>query len=221
MSGKVAPDAMSILSKIMVTPTFEGKASGSPRTADTLWSGSPVAVFVARRPSCPICRLDAQVLSKLFQKPQYSHIKLICIVKEVATDSDYITDKIVGIEAFQTQYFNNSEVYVDPERKFYEYFGNKSMAWQPYSLTPCGLYTDFHFVLDRMREAKIDDYNFYGEGWLKGGFLLISPIEGVVYQHAEMTGSLLPLNDIEEAARGLLNKYRQQLGLSLMVKDDV
>eukprot|EP01034_Spumella_vulgaris_P025334 gene25334-31778_t len=55
-------------------------------------------------------------------------------------------------------------------------------------------------LVHRIDEAGILDYNLtIGEAWIKGGFLLIGPNEGIVYQHAEMTGSELPLEDIEQA----------------------
>ena len=37
-----------------------------------------------------------------------------------------------------------------------------------------------------------------GEGFIKGGVLIVCPTKGVVYQHNEMSGSLLPFDDIKK-----------------------
>jgi hypothetical protein len=42
-----------------------------------------------------------------------------------------------------------------------------------------------------------------GEGFLKGGILLISPTKGVTYSHNEMTGFELPYEDITKALKEL------------------
>jgi hypothetical protein len=42
-----------------------------------------------------------------------------------------------------------------------------------------------------------------GEGLVQGGILIISPSKGVVYQHNEQTGSLLPFEDIKKALESL------------------
>jgi hypothetical protein len=80
--------------------------------------------------------------------------------------------------------------------------------WQPYSLSPCGLYSDLSRLQHRIKDGGIDDYNLsVGDGWIKGGILLIGPNEGIVYQYPEMTGSPLPLDDIEQAVWNLIVKY--------------
>jgi hypothetical protein len=45
--------------------------------------------------------------------------------------------------------------------------------------------------------------NMVGEGLVQGGILIISPSKGVVYQHNEQTGSLLPFEDIKKALESL------------------
>jgi hypothetical protein len=148
-------------------------------------------------------------------KNNFKHIKLICIIKELAPEKGSITDKQWGVGSLQTKYFENFPIYLDADRKFYEFFGNKSVLWQPYSKTPCGLYSDYRNMHQRIVDGGIDEYNLtYGESLIKGGFLLIGSSEGIVYQHEEMTGSLLPLEEIEDAARELTNKYRLNIGLS-------
>jgi hypothetical protein len=59
-----------------------------------------------------------------------------------------------------------------------------------------------------MRENDIDDYILFGgENNIKGGFLLVSPTDGIVYRHNEMTGSPLPIDDIEQAVLNVIAKY--------------
>jgi hypothetical protein len=196
-----------LLNKIPLTPISKGKISGPPIPAENLWKDGPIAIWIVRRPACPICRLDGRELSNLFQK-QFGQVKLICIIKEVASESGSITDKDMGVETLQMKYFNKMPMYLDEELKFYEFFGNKSILWQPYSLSPCGLYSDLSRLQHRIKDGGIDDYNLsVGDGWIKGGILLIGPNEGIVYQYPEMTGSPLPLEDIEQAVWNLIVKY--------------
>jgi hypothetical protein len=44
-----------------------------------------------------------------------------------------------------------------------------------------------------------------GEGFLKGGVILIAPKKGVTYVHNERTGSELPYEDIAKALKELEN----------------
>lgn len=43
--------------------------------------------------------------------------------------------------------------------------------------------------------------NLKGEGTKLGGVLVVSRSRGVVYQYQEMTGDLLPVDQIEQAVR--------------------
>ncbi len=195
------------LNKISLIPISKGKVSGPPISAENLWKDGPVAIWIARRPACAMCRLDGRELSNLFQK-QFGQVKLVCIIKEIAPESGPITDKEMSVETLQMKYFNKMPMYLDKDLKFYEFFGNKSIFWQPLSLTPCGIYSDIVRLNHRIAEAGIDNHNLYvGDIWIKGGILLIGPNEGIVYQHPEMTGSPLPLEDIEQAVWNLIVKY--------------
>jgi hypothetical protein len=195
------------LKKVSLTPISKGKVGGLPLPAESLWKDDPVVIWIVRRAACAMCRLDGRELSNLFQK-QFGQVKLICIIKEIAPESGPITDKEMGVETLQIKYFNKMPVYWDAERKFYEFFGNISMFWQPLSLTPCGIYSDITRLSHRITEAGIDDFNLnVGDIWIKGGILIIGPNEGIVYKHAEMTGSPLPLEDIEQAVWNLIVKY--------------
>jgi hypothetical protein len=214
MHAKIVPETktdpaedISFLREISLAPIHDGQPCGPPVMAGSLWDEAPIAIFVARRPGCPVCRMDAREISKLF-KSQFSHIRLIAIIKEIAPTLGALTDKELGVAVLQSKFFQNYQLFLDSDRKFYQYFGNKTIMSQPYSSTPCALYSDYRSVRRRMRENDIDDYILFGgENNIKGGFLLVSPTDGIVYRHNEMTGSPLPIDDIEQAVLNVIAKY--------------
>src|SRR5690606_16772925 len=77
-----------------------------------------------------------------------------------------------------SKYFNGNPLYMDKERSFYSYLGNKSLFAQPlHTWNPFTLYHDYIALKDRLK-AKDVDGNLKGEGFLKGGFLIVTPTEG-------------------------------------------
>ena len=116
------------------------------------------------------------------------------------------TDAELGVDEFQVKYFDNHPLYLDEEKQFYAYMGNKSLwaqkltTWNPFKL-----YSDFQSMSGRVKEKGVDG-NLKGEGFLKGGLLIITPEEGVVYRHEEETGFGMPYEEIEKVLQGLEEK---------------
>lgn len=151
-----------------------------------------------------MCREDAKELSSRLKSGQYPNIKLVGVVKEVAPVKGAETDEVLGVNEFQTKYFDNLPVYLDHEKEFYAFFGNKSLLSQSlHSWNPFTLYNDYKSLESRLKSKGVDG-NLKGEGLLKGGLLIISPEEGIVYAHHEQTGSEMPYEEIGNAIKKLV-----------------
>ena len=126
-------------------------------------------------------------------------INLFGIIKEVDADPE-------GVVEFQSKYFNLNDLYLDHDKEFYKSFGYKSLLAQPlHSWNPFTLYKDFKKLMGRMREKNIEG-NLIGEGKIKGGLYVISPKDGVVYTHDELTGTEMPYAEIAAVVAKLLGK---------------
>ena len=135
-----------------------------------------------------------------------TNINLIGIIKEVApisgaaTDFEQLTNSVLE---FQEEYFLNYPVYIDLDKIFYKALGNKSILSQKlHSWNPVKLYSDFRKLTTRLKTKKITG-NLVGEGLIKGGVLVVSKTNGIIYQYSEETGSLLPIADIENALKNI------------------
>lgn len=109
------------------------------------------------------------------------------------------TDEELGVSEFQSKYFQGYPLYLDAARSFYSFLGDRSLLAQPlHSWNPFTLYADFQGMNQRVKDKGVVG-NLKGEGLLKGGVLVVSPTEGVVYRHEEHTGSVMPYDEIMAA----------------------
>lgn len=135
---------------------------------------------------------------------QHPGVKLFGIIKEVAPVNGAATDEELGVDEFQTKFFNNKDLYVDHDRKFYEFLGNKSALSQSYlSWNPVKAYTNLKAITAKYN--SVQEKNTNGEGIIKGGVLIVTPDQGIVYQHGEMVGFDLPLDEIDLVLKKLVN----------------
>lgn len=135
-----------------------------------------------------------------------SGVNLFGIIKEVAPVSGAETDEILGVEVFQTKYFLDNPIYIDIEKEFYSALGGKSLLAQPLTTwNPFQLYSDFKAMSARLKNKKVDG-NLKGEGLLKGGLIIVTAKDGVIYEHKEVTGSCMPYDEIEEIVKSLREK---------------
>ena len=155
-----------------------------------------------------MCREDAQELSSRYA-PGGTNIgsaNLYGIIKEVAPVKGAATDEKLGVGEFQQKYFGNNPVYIDPEQKFYEFMGKKSLLSQPwFSWNPFALYSGYQRMAARLKSKRLDG-NMAGEGLLQGGLLIIHPTKGVVYRHNEETGTPMPYDEIDRVVQALLQE---------------
>lgn len=147
-----------------------------------------------------MCREDAQELSSRLVAGNYGNdFNIVGIIKEVAPIKGVETDEELGVGEFQRKYFNNYPLFLDTNKSFYAILGNKSLLSQPlHSWNPFTLYSDFKSMNSRLKSKGVEG-NLKGEGLLKGGLMIISSTEGLVYTHEEQTGSCMPYDEIMAA----------------------
>ena len=179
--------------------------ASSTVTTESILESNSVCFFVIRRPGWQLCREEALDIAQMFKSRAslFSNVSLIGIIKEVAPLKNVATDKELGVEDFQENYFLNFPVYIDSEKTFYKALGNKSLLSQKLSTwNPFQLYSDFKSLGNRLKAKNING-NLVGEGLIKGGIIVVSKNKGVVASFPEETGSLLPLERIEEAIKNV------------------
>jgi len=115
------------------------------------------------------------------------------IIKEVSPDEE----DSFGVKEFHDNYFPY-DLYQDESLAFYNYLGKRSL-WSLFSWNPFSWGSVFS-MSGRTDERGITG-NLKGEGIVLGGILVISKTKGVVYKYLEMTGSLLPVDEIEKAVK--------------------
>lgn len=192
-----------MFAKATLLPVVKGAVvPGTEIVAESLWSGeTKCLVYVVRRPGCALCREEAQGIIQQYEAGAYPGVKLFGIIKEVAPVPGAATDDILGVDDFQTKYFGGKPLYLDTDMKFYEFLGRKSLlSQQLHSWNPFQLYTDFKLLGQRLQSKGVEG-NLKGEGYLKGGILVLSPKDPklVTYVHHERTGYELPFEDIKKA----------------------
>lgn len=133
------------------------------------------------------------------------------VVKEEEL-TDVAAEKMLGLEDFQKSYFCG-ELFQDPERKFYEFLGSKPI----FTLGGLGraLLNPFKFrrelkEMGERQKAKGIEGNMQGDGLTKGGILVISPQDQILYTFYEDPGNGVPsaecaaivaaINSIEQPA---------------------
>lgn len=161
-----------------------------------------------------MCREDAFEISSRFESGEYKGAKLVGIIKEVAPVGKVKTDAELGAGEFQRKYFNNNPVYIDQEKQFYSFLGNKSLLSQSlHTWNPFTLYSDFKKLGERTKSKGLEG-NLAGEGLIKGGLLIITPKSGVVYRHDESTGSCMPYDEIKDVLDKIVAEEAEQANVS-------
>lgn len=135
-------------------------------------------------------------------------VPLVAVVKEVAPTAKAETDEELGVGTFQEEYFGGRPTYLDSEKRFYEFLGNRKITGLlgvGDLLRPWRLYAGYKQMQARLKDKAVEG-NMAGEGIVLGGLLVLGPApEGnggdaatVLYSYKEETGSEVPLEDFEQ-----------------------
>ena len=131
--------------------------------------------------------------------PELKKVPLVGVIKEVAPTKQAETDEKLGVGEFQKMYFNGRKMYLDEDRAFYKFIGNRKIT-DSFKLTtllrPWKIYGEFKAMGRRMKSKKIEG-NMVGDGIVQGGLLVVSNDNKVLYKYEEKTGSEVPLDDFE------------------------
>ena len=192
-AASIANISLRLVTNGIAVPESDAIKSG------TLFENENAMILVVRRPGCPLCREHAQSVSDRIKSGEFANIKLFGIIKEVAPCSGVETDEELGVSEFQTKYFLDYPVYMDSEREFYSFLGNRKFLEQKwFSWNPFALWSAYNEMTERLKRKGVEG-NMKGDYNIQGGLLIVSPTKGVVYQTHEITGVDLPINEIKAA----------------------
>jgi hypothetical protein len=171
------------LPNILLYPLKFGKKEKSPVQAEELWKNNGSVLMLVRRPGWLLCREEATQLSSLSPELKEKGINFVAILHEE-----------LGSEEFGK--FFKGDLYLDPERKFFEAIGNRWLGLHGLLLPS---------VWKNLKRAMSAGFkgDMKGEGRLLGGVLVIgSNNQGILYEHREAVwGDHADINKIKEACQ--------------------
>ncbi|KAG9448596.1 hypothetical protein H6P81_008561 [Aristolochia fimbriata] len=164
-----------------------------PMKASLLWRDKPAVLFCLRRPGCIMCRAEAHQLYA--RKPIFDKLgfQLIAVLHE-QIDSE--------VKDFWPRYWGGT-VILDRSMEFFKALGGGELLKDSFL-------TGFLFnsrAIANFKRAKATglEYNFKGEGEIKGGLFIIgSGKSGIAYQFIERNfGDWAPLAEVIEICNQL------------------
>lgn len=144
--------------------------------------------------------LSSRVQEIASKHPTVQNIPVFGVIKEIAPTAKVATDEALGVGEFQSTYWGDKPLYLDVNLAFYQALGDRKLPiFKTLFRNPFALYRGYKDLGERMKNKKIDG-NLAGEGFVQGGVMIVAPggVE-LVYEYKEETGSLLPLDEIEQA----------------------
>ena len=111
-------------------------------------------------------------------------------------------DTVLGVGAFQRDYFDGGALYLDANRTFYSHFGDRKLitfgGFLKALVRPWKTWSALKAIQARMKSKAIEG-NMVGEGLLLGGVLVVDRHGTVVYEFRETTGDPAPIADVDDA----------------------
>lgn len=148
-----------------------------------------------------LCREEALGLSELMAI-RGGKQRLVGVVKEVAPTKQAANDTVLGVGEFQRDYFKGSDLYIDEDKAFYAYLGNRRLLTLGGTLKalllPWRTVGAIRDIGKRMTAKNIEG-NMIGEGLLLGGVLVVDKAGKIIYSYQEKTGTPAPVDAVEEA----------------------
>eukprot|EP00249_Psilotum_nudum_P011136 c22984_g2_i1 orf=196-1494(+) len=177
-----------------------------PMKAADLWSVKPTLVFCIRRPGCVMCRAEAHQLYA--RKPIFDAlgVQLVAVLHELIEEE---------VKAFWPRFWGGIVV-ADKNCDFFKALGGGRLPQE-------GFISGFIFnpaALSNFKRARATgiDYNFKGEGTVKGGLFIMRPGKGgVAYQFVESNfGDWAPLSEVLD----ICGKLKQQNGSPETIEEE-
>ncbi|KAI5059091.1 hypothetical protein GOP47_0025410 [Adiantum capillus-veneris] len=206
----VAP--LSVLDKISlqkITPEYRPGADPwsqgelklpPPMKASDIWALKPSIIFCIRRPGCVMCRAEAHQLYS--RKPIFDAlgVQLVAIVNELIE---------AEVKSFWPRFWGGM-ILVDKNRDFFRALGGGTLPKESF-LTGFLLNPVARSNYQRAKATGIE-FNYNGEGSIKGGLLILRPGKGgVAYQFVERNfGDWAPLEELLEVCGRLLQESRPE-----------
>lgn len=129
-------------------------------------------------------------------------VNFVGIIKEVAPTAQAVNDTMLGVAEFETSYLSGGNVYMDADRRFYSYLGDRKLLTTrsilKSLLRPFKTWRSLKAIGDRMKAKNIEG-NMVGEGLLLGGVLVVDKDGAIKYSYPETTGQPAPVEKVDEA----------------------
>lgn len=153
-----------------------------------------------------LCREEAVDLCALIRQ-QASAPPVIGVCKEEESDGQ----SELGIAEFQSKYFTCGSLHLNEGRELFEVLGNRRISLPMGKLLNPFRWSEVRSDLKAMKERtdrKKVEGNMKGDGLVQGGVLVVGPAPTceVLYTYFEETGSVLPVQDIEQAITDLAGR---------------
>lgn len=131
-----------------------------------------------------LCREEARDLCAAMKRNDLS-VPMIAVCKEVESEGQ----ASLGISDFEKKYYCGP-VYHNPALEFYSALGSQKLGvpWRKVLLSPVSAMRGLKSMNARIKGKGIQG-NLKGEGFLKGGVLVISRDDEVLFSYQEQTGS--------------------------------
>lgn len=88
-----------------------------------------------------------------------SSAALVGIIKEVAPTNQAKNDTVLGVQAFEQDYFKGGDLYLDEAKAFYEYLGNRKLFKVQSVLgalvNPFSFYQRLKSIQDRLKAKNV------------------------------------------------------------------
>lgn len=136
--------------------------------------------------------MTLSVLAAIYQDSLLKGYNIFGVVKETGTDDE-------GLAEFYSSYFGSAPLYCDKSFSFYQALGDRKATDAPSLWT---LITSF-FDSWRRIQSKGINFNFKGEGLVKGGIIIFDKKGKAQYAYKEETGLDLPVKDLILALEAL------------------
>eukprot|EP00429_Kryptoperidinium_foliaceum_P010249 CAMPEP_0176003290 /NCGR_PEP_ID=MMETSP0120_2-20121206/1097_1 /TAXON_ID=160619 /ORGANISM="Kryptoperidinium foliaceum, Strain CCMP 1326" /LENGTH=286 /DNA_ID=CAMNT_0017335927 /DNA_START=348 /DNA_END=1206 /DNA_ORIENTATION=+ len=155
--------------------------------------------FAFRRPGCVICFEQAEALKGLLAEFPDSQVAAWGAVKEIHTDDE-------GLLTLYQKHFR-FPFFRDTNQALYKALGDRKLGIIP---NPIKILNRYLELKRRLKTKGIEGTFGRGEGVLLGGVIIFDRKGNIRYAHPEHFGQQLPVDEIREALRKVVDEGNQK-----------